>query len=84
MSEFKPQGLSNTAWAYATVKQLDERLIRALAKAAEQRVNEFDVHGLANTAWALVTVNELDWKLFNALERWASESNEQALSEPSG
>ena len=34
VSEFKPQGLANTAWAFATVIQLEEKLFMVLARAA--------------------------------------------------
>ena len=48
--EFKPQGLANTAWAFATVGQQDEQLFKALARMAEQRLDEFNPQGIANTA----------------------------------
>ena len=50
MNDFKLQDLANTAWAFATVKQLDEKLFRALAREAERRLNEFKAQELANTA----------------------------------
>ena len=50
MSEFKAQNLTNTAWAFAKVKQPDEKLFSALARAAEQLVNELKAQELANTA----------------------------------
>ena len=38
MSEFKPQELASTAWAFATVKQQQENLFTGLARAAECQV----------------------------------------------
>ena len=40
MSDFNPQDLANTAWAFATLRQLDALLFTALARAAERRVND--------------------------------------------
>ena len=67
MSVFNAQDLANTAWAFATVNLLDEKLFRALAREAERRVSEFNAQNLANTAWAFATVKLLDEKLLRAL-----------------
>ena len=77
MCEFKPQGLANVTWAFATVSIPDEKLFEALARAAERRVSEFNAQGLPNTAWAFATVNQSDEKLFTVLARAA----EQRVSE---
>ena len=37
-----PQGVSNTAWAFATVNYRDEKLLAALARAAERRLRDFN------------------------------------------
>jgi len=55
LDELIPQGLANTAWAFATVGHKDEQFFQALARMAEQRLDEFDAQGLANTAWAFAT-----------------------------
>ena len=57
MSEFTVQGLANTAWAFATVKRSDEKLLMVWARTVERRVNEFNDQGLANTAWAFAMMN---------------------------
>ena len=67
MREFKPQGLSNTAWAFAAVSLSDERLFAILTRAAEWRVSEFNPQNLANMAWAFATVGWPDAKLFVVL-----------------
>ena len=54
------QTLANTAWAFATAHQLDDKLLKAQAKEAERWVSEFNVQELANTAWAFATVHHLD------------------------
>ena len=41
--DFNEQDLANTAWAFARVKQTEEKLFTALARAAEWRVSEFNV-----------------------------------------
>ena len=55
LSEFKPQNVANTAWAFATVNYRDEKLFAALASAAERRLNNFHPQNVANTAWAFAT-----------------------------
>ena len=42
MSEFNAQDLASTAWAFASLGQLEEKLFVALGKAAEQRLGEFN------------------------------------------
>ena len=67
MSDFNPQEVANTAWAFATVNYRDEKLFAALARAAERRLSEFKPQNVANTAWASATVNYRDEKLFAPL-----------------
>ena len=62
-----PQGLANTAWAFATANRPDEKLFTALAREAERRVSDVYTQALDNTAWAFVAVNQVDGKLFAAL-----------------
>ena len=50
LDEFNAQGLTNTAWAFATVGQKDEQLFKVLARMAERRLDEFNAQDLANTA----------------------------------
>ena len=59
-------------WAFATVKQLKEKLFTTLARAAEWRVGDFDAQGLANTAWAFETAKQSNEKLFTALGKAAA------------
>ena len=42
LSDFNPQNVANTAWAFATVNYRDEQLFAALAIAAERRLSEFN------------------------------------------
>ena len=51
------------------MKQSDEKLFTALARAAERWMSEFNAQDLANTAWAFATENLLDKKLFAVLAR---------------
>ena len=71
MGEFKVQNLANTAWAFATVGQLDALLFKALAREAEQRISDFSPQNLANTAWAFATADRPDALLFTVLPRVA-------------
>ena len=50
MHMFNAQELANTAWAFATLGQLDTLLFVALARAAEPRTHKFNAQALANTA----------------------------------
>ena len=47
--EFKPQDFTNTAWAFAMVKQLHQKLFAVLARAAEQQRRECKPQDFANT-----------------------------------
>ena len=50
LSDFNPQEVANTAWAFATVNYRDEKLFAALARAAERRLTHFNPQEVANTA----------------------------------
>ena len=54
---FTPQGLSNTAWAFATAGHASPELFEAVARAAVPRLGEFKPQGLANTAWAFAVAD---------------------------
>ncbi len=71
MSEFQPQDLANTAWAFATVNHRDEKIFITLARAAERHVSEFKAQEHAITAWAFATLTHQDEKLFTILARAA-------------
>ena len=58
--DFNPQGLANTAWAFATLGQADLQLFMTLAREAEQRVSDFNPQDLANAAWAFATLGQAD------------------------
>ena len=57
--------------------QQDEQLFKALARTAEQRLNEFYAQGLANTAWAFATVGQQDEQLFKVLAKMAEQRLDQ-------
>ena len=42
LSDFNPQNVANTAWAFATVNYRDEKLFAALARATECRLSYFN------------------------------------------
>ena len=50
MNDFKPQELTNTAWAFATAVQQDVSLFAVLATAAQPRMGDFKAQELANIA----------------------------------
>ena len=51
--EFNPQGLANTAWAFATLGVRQEELLGAIAGRALVRVEEFNPEAFAGIVWAL-------------------------------
>ena len=69
MSEFSPQNLAKTAWAFATAAHVDALLSTALAKVADRRMHAFLPQESANTAWAFATAAHADALLFTALAR---------------
>ena len=50
LSEFNAQELANTAWAFATARDREEKLFAALARAAERRLSELNPQDHANAA----------------------------------
>ena len=59
VGEFNPQGLANTAWAYATAGHAAPALLDAIAAEAAGRVGEFNPQELSITAWSFATVRRL-------------------------
>jgi len=67
MSEFKPEDLSNIAWAFATARYAAPALFDAIGTEAARRVGEFNPQGLANTAWAFATAGHPAPAFFDAI-----------------
>jgi len=57
---WRPQEVSNVAWAFATARFRCDDLIDALSKAAVAHSADMNPQALANTAWALSTLLSLD------------------------
>jgi len=66
-SEFEPQALANTAWAFATAGRATHALMDAVAEESAGRVHEFKPQALANTAWAFATAGHAAPVLFAAI-----------------
>ena len=63
-----PQGLANTAWAFATAGHAAPAFFEELTKqASEGRLREFKPLELANTAWACAKGNVSSPALFEAI-----------------
>lgn len=64
-----PQGIANTAWAFARVRRQEVALFQALAESAVRGsvVWTFKVQELSNTAWAFATVGLSHAKLFEQI-----------------
>jgi len=69
LSEFAPQNLSNTAWAFATAGHAAPALFDAIGREAAGRVRELKPQELANTAWAFATAGHAAPALFDAIGR---------------
>ncbi|CAN0048100.1 unnamed protein product [Ectocarpus fasciculatus] len=70
---FKPQELSNTAWAYARLYVQDPRFWSALQKQAKRMLDGPGMRAqeIANLAWALAVMGEADVELLGELLRSA-------------
>ena len=71
-SEFEPQELANTAWAFATAGHAAPGLFDAIGKEAAGRVRELNPQALANTAWAFAKAGHAAPALFDAIGREAA------------
>jgi len=71
-SEFEPQNLANTAWAFATAGRATHALLDAVAEESTGRVRDFKPQHLANTAWAFATAGHAAPALFDAIGREAA------------
>jgi hypothetical protein len=71
--EFKPQEVSNTLWAYATMgRKPGERLMGLLERRAEVISEDFNSQNVANTLWAYATMGRKPGeRLVGLLERRA-------------
>jgi hypothetical protein len=72
--DFNPQGLSNTAWAYATAQHAAPALLDAIAAEAARQVRDFKPQELTNTAWAYAKAQHAAPALLDAI---AAESRRQ-------
>ena len=87
VSEFSPtvelqmspsaQNLANTAWAFATDEQPDEKLSMAMARAAERRMSDLNTQNLANMGWSCAALNLSDEKLFVKLAGSAEQQSRE-------
>jgi len=66
-SEFEPQALANTAWAFATAGHAAPALFEAVGEEAAKRIHEFSPQNLANTAWAFATAGHAAPALLDAI-----------------
>ena len=57
IDNFKPQELSNTAWAFATLNHDAPSLFDVIARTAQERIDEFIPQELANSAWEFAVLN---------------------------
>ena len=56
---FKPQNLSNVAWAFATLGIPAPRLFEAVAAESEVQIRNFKPQDLSNMTWAFATLNKI-------------------------
>ncbi|EFJ51245.1 hypothetical protein VOLCADRAFT_87862 [Volvox carteri f. nagariensis] len=72
LASFEPQGVSNTAWAFARLGFHSPQLFQALSAAALHKIEGFTAQGLSNLAWAMATAGHVQPRLFEALARHAT------------
>ena len=86
LGDFNPQGLSNTAWAFASAGHASTELFNAIsAEVVRRGLGDFKEQHLSNTAWAFATAGHASPQLFNAIStevvrRELSNFKEQHLS----
>ena len=61
------EDLANIAWAFAKACQLDEKLFKALSRAAVGCLDDFNAQDLGNIAWAFAKAGYFDKELFNSV-----------------
>ena len=66
-TEFNPQELANTAYAFVKAKHPAPALLDAIAAEAAPRVRDFNAQDLANTAWAYATAQHAAPALLDAI-----------------
>ena len=64
MRQFKPQKVTNMAWALAKASQADAKLFAVTTGAAQRRMGQSKPQKFANAAWALAIASQASAKLF--------------------
>ncbi|KAG1660825.1 hypothetical protein FOA52_010250 [Chlamydomonas sp. UWO 241] len=72
LRDFKPQALSNTLWALATLGHTDGAFMSVLLKEAAPRLRDFNPQELANTVWALAALDHAAGTLMSVLLQQAA------------
>ena len=67
LSEFNPQELANTAWAFATAGVPAPELFDEIAAESKPRLSEFNPQELTSTAWAFATAGVPAPELFDEI-----------------
>jgi hypothetical protein len=67
VTEFDPQAIANTAWAFTTAGHAAPALFDAVANAAAPRLHELNPQELANMAWAFAAAGHAAPLLFDAV-----------------
>jgi RAP domain len=62
ISDFNPQALSITAWAFATLNHAAPLLFDAIARTAKDRIADFNPQALSNVAWSFAVLNHVNTK----------------------
>jgi len=57
IADFLPQGLSNSAWAFATLEVRNLPLRQAISASALRSISDFETQELNNTAWAFAFIS---------------------------
>jgi len=67
LGEYGPQGLSNTAWAYAKLQICDAPFLDAIAADVVPKLQQFQPQNLSNTSWAFAALHILTEQLMDAI-----------------
>lgn len=77
-SDFRPQALSNTAWAFATLELHDRPLRNAISSSALRIIGDFEAQELCNTAWAFAFSRDNDPGPLDAIRAACLEAGRKA------
>lgn len=82
LRKFKPQGIFNTVWAFATAGESNQKFFKEVAEVAIPRLRKFNPQDLPNTVWAFATARESNHNCSMRLRRLLFFEWESSMKRP--